>query len=110
MLKVFICISKVFIEIDYNIYQKSAINITDLINKNDDFDYNNNLLAHEKGCRETCQKTLWINENPVAPRGFTLWTPTGALPLDPRREGRKLTAIFGFYLLCKNLARTLHQL
>ena len=39
-------------------YQKSTINITDLINKNDDLDYNNNLLAHEKGCHETCQKTL----------------------------------------------------
>lgn len=35
-------------------YRKSAIDITDLINKNDHFDYNNNLLVHEKGCHESC--------------------------------------------------------
>ena len=39
-------------------YQESTINITDLINKNVHFDYNNNLLAHEKGCHETCEKIL----------------------------------------------------
>lgn len=80
-------------------YQKSTINITDLINKNDDFGYNKNFLAHEKGCHETCQKTLWITENPVASGGFAPWTPVGVYaPPHPQREGQvtKLPAIFGF--------------
>ena len=38
--------------------QKSTISITDLINKNDDLDYNKNLSAYEKGCQETCKRTL----------------------------------------------------
>ena len=39
-------------------HQKSAISMTDLINKNDDLDYGNNLLAYEKVCHKTCQMTL----------------------------------------------------